>query len=228
MPATVDLGDDYSIDEDGSDLIIRHDPSGSELRFDSVDELFEFASQARFTDSLVDSNGKTIYDVSTGTVGDGNTSADHESVSTGTLSINEAKAYVTKSTEQTVSASTSTKLTWDATQSDSSVITADLTNNQFVFNESGDYILKSQLRWENKSGWSTGDIATPRVAINGSNVNNPRKLKIGTVEQGVQIVALVSVSSNDTASVNAFQNSGGDATIRNGQANTHFWGVKVA
>jgi len=85
MPAEIDIGDDYSIDESGSDFILRHDPSGSEIRFDSADELFEYASQVRFTEALTDSNGKTIYDVSTGTVGDGTTSADHESVSTAQL-----------------------------------------------------------------------------------------------------------------------------------------------
>jgi len=83
MPAQTDLGDNYEIDEDSNNnFIIRHTPSGSELKFDDADTLFEFAAQARFTDDLVDSNGKTIYDFSTSTVGDGTTSADHESVST--------------------------------------------------------------------------------------------------------------------------------------------------
>lgn len=57
MPAQFDLGDNYELDEDGSgDLIIRHTPSGSELRFSDSGVQFELNAPLEVTD-LIDGAG---------------------------------------------------------------------------------------------------------------------------------------------------------------------------
>lgn len=65
MPGNIDLGEDYDIEEDeNNDLVITHTPSGSELRFDSANQLFNFAAQTKFS-GAIDANGNNLTGVNT-------------------------------------------------------------------------------------------------------------------------------------------------------------------
>jgi hypothetical protein len=82
------LGDEWVIDPDGDDFSIEHSSLGVSFVWDeSAGHWVPGGGGFDMDGEDIVDNGTTVYDASTDTVGDGSTSADHQSVDTDELSI---------------------------------------------------------------------------------------------------------------------------------------------
>jgi hypothetical protein len=200
------LGDEWVIDPDGDDFSIEHSSLGVSFVWDeSAGHWVPGGGGFDMDGEDIVDNGTTVYDASTDTVGDGSTSADHQSVDTDELSVNNFGARVGIGTAQTVSDSTfetieySNEIYDDQNEWDSST-------HQFTASEGGLYLYFSRISFESVPDQT---LVFLRSQVNGSDYDKDREQMSGSGNATVSLSGVADLSSGDTLGVEVLQTSGG-------------------
>lgn len=175
MPATFDLGDNYTIREDSNgDYELEHDTLGFVLRFDSSENALNIIAALSDLDisDLVDgASGNVVYDSSTETFGDSNQDADLDTVTsvlTDTDSVKNQDYNESVNTIANASGTTDIDLSlanWheieadgDITISFSNVSSAPPGNSVILYFEDDDSTGPHTITWPGSVVWSEGNV----------------------------------------------------------------------
>lgn len=134
----------------------------------------------------------------------------------------------TGGTSQSIASATVTKAQFDQARETDPNLTADLTNNQLVIENDGGYMLYGAAYFRNDTGWSTGDAAHVRVAINGNYITAANQRKVSTsAEMFRPTPTFKNLVSGDAITLQVFQNSGVSQQIRQNDFAVLMGGVRL-
>jgi len=151
MPGNLTLGQNYDIEESSNGNLLIKDSTGSVVLKHTDGGNFSLGAGFELGTLLDGSSGNTVYDPASETLGDGNQSADLDSVSTGRASITDTTAiYGYVSTEQSLSAGTGEPVNYDTEVHDNRG-EFDPATGAFTPDESGLYRIEAQVTLNNIS-----------------------------------------------------------------------------
>jgi len=116
-------------------------------------------------------------------------------------------AHVEKTADQSISADTTTKVTWDQERYDDED-EFDLPNDKFVAGKDGKYRIYINLYWIDVADQ---DYVGVRLYLNGSSVKGNNNVASGTTALGVTVQATLELSEGDTIEV--YGRTGGANTV---------------
>jgi hypothetical protein len=212
------LGDEWVIDPDGDDFSIEHSSLGVSFVWDESAGYWVPGGGGFDMDGgdIVD-DGTTVYDASTDTVGDGSTSADHQSIDTDELFTTPSGVLLTKTSNQSIPNSSQTTVTWDQSDEYNSDAPnfADLGNNAVTI-PNGDY-----SRAKVTFGFGFGSQATVDFIVsllNGSNFQGQAELQSVDISHDRIVSAWISVSNGDSFTIDLLHSTGGAIDVLSGNA----------
>lgn len=186
--------DDESQGDGTTDLIFRHVPSDTTVRWDRSAGEWDFSQVSTF---IVDS-------LTANTV-------DSQTVNTDEARINEGGARIYATTTQSIDDSTVTTVQFDTEDGDfnpGDVLTADLSNNQISIEKNGRYLIKGRCGYANPDD---GQRTLARLNVGGS-ILDEDNLPAGSAESvsplSISIVAITSAPTN--VSLETFQDNSSD------------------
>lgn len=130
------------------------------------------------------------------------------------------KAHLNSS--QTIGTGSITQVNLGATDlEDSDVFTVDLPNNNIDVDVAGTFYLYAKVVWAGSGNWSSGDIISTQLFVNGSRVERYDGIHVGENNDQTQTVTSVqSLSANDTIDMRVFHDRGGNESLQSGATRT--------
>jgi hypothetical protein len=181
-----------------------------------------------YLDQLLDDSGDEVLNVDdTGVANATARGWQFDSINTGNLSVDNFGVSVRLSSSVSVPDTTETQLPFNTlTYDDTGEF--DTSTHEFTATDTGKYLCIVSADFKKDSGWSTGDVFTVSIRVNGGLQFEATAAKAGTVEQSASQPGIVELNAGDTVDASVFQKSGSSKTVASVGRKTYLMISQVA